>query len=190
MKNIVFFTFVLLFLGSCQDQERERRLKKKEVELTQKEQALLLRENALALREQSIAKEVHVLDSTRQASLDSTQYNPTGVWAARMNCIETDCPGSAIGDSKNEQWEISYQQSGILVQASVNNRIVRLYTGTLTGNTLTLNAQHTDDEALPDANTNITVQLQAATEQRLEGQRIIERPGNCRIIYALELTKK
>jgi hypothetical protein len=111
-----------------------------------------------------------------------------GTWATRMSCIETDCSGSALGDSKNEQWEISYEQDAVLVRASVNNKVVRVYTGQLNGSTLELTAQHMAGETLPDA--IITAQLQATSDRRLEGRREINRSDNCRIVYALDLTKQ
>jgi hypothetical protein len=104
-----------------------------------------------------------------------------------MNCVETDCAGSAIGDSKNEQWEFSNEHGQVLVRASVNNKVVRVYSGQLQGSELQLTAQHQEGETLPDA--IITAQLQLAADQRLEGRREINRPDNCRIVYALTLTR-
>jgi len=43
-----------------------------------------------------------------------------------MRCTETNCSGSAVGDTKNEQWEIGYQNGGIVAQAFSGNKLVRV----------------------------------------------------------------
>jgi hypothetical protein len=180
----------LLLLASCQNQERDQQLRAKEAELTRREQALVLRENALAVREQATQKAQQAADSVRGLPLPDSVLTRqlAGTWATRMNCIETDCAGSAIGDSKNEQWEFSHEQGTVLVQASANNKIVRVYTGTLQGDVLQLVARHQPGETLPDA--SIKVQLQLAADRRLEGRREITQADNCRIVYALTLSKE
>jgi hypothetical protein len=188
MKKLCLLPFFLLLAGGCQNQDQETQLRRRETDLASREQKLLLRENELILREQRLAKATQVLDSTRQQQpADSVQASMLGTWATRMECIETDCQGSAIGDGKNEEWQISYVQNAVLVKASVNNKVVRVYSGAFNGNTLELTAQHPAHDTLPDA--TITVQLQRASSRRLEGRREISRPDNCRIVYALALTK-
>lgn len=188
---------LLLLLAGCRNEEREKQLQAREAALTQREQELLLREQKMVLREEAVAqseqrhaRQLQVHDSLRALTpADSTLARMLpGVWATRMSCIETDCSGSAIGDSKSEQWQISYQGATVLVKATVNDQIVRVYTGALNGSTLELTAQHLPDEPQPAA--QMTVQLQAANDQRLEGRREITRSTPCRIVYALELTKE
>lgn len=190
-KRTLFLLLGLLLLLGCQNQAREQQLRQREAALAQREQQLVLREQALALREQQPAPPpAPVPDSAQTASLaDSTRARRlAGTWDTRMSCIETDCPGSAIGDSKSEQWQISYAAGTVLVRATVKNQLVRVYAGTLTGNVLELTAQHQPNEQLPDA--RITAQLELADDDRhLEGRREIERPTNCRIVYALDLTR-
>jgi hypothetical protein len=65
---------------------------------------------------------------------------------------------------------------------------VRVYTGTLQGDVLQLVARHQPGETLPDA--SIKVQLQLAADRRLEGRREITQADNCRIVYALTLSKE
>ena len=188
MKITALLPLFLLVVG-CQNQERELRLQKKEVELAHREQEVVLREKALTLREQANQKAQQAVDSARGLPLaDSALVRSlAGTWVTRMNCIETDCPGSAIGDSKNEQWTFSTEQGNVLVQATANNKIVRVYTGQLQGSELLLTALHQAGETLPDA--AITAQLQLTTDKRLEGRREINRPDNCQIVYALTLTR-
>jgi hypothetical protein len=188
VKKTALLPLGLLLLAGCQNQEREQRLQKKEAELAHREQELLLREKALTLREQANQKAQQAVDSVRGLPLaDSALVRLAGTWATRMNCIETDCAGSAIGDSKNEQWDFSTEQGRVLVRASVGNKVVRVYTGQLQGSELQLTAQHQEGETLPDA--IITAQLQLTADQRLDGRREINRPDNCRIVYALTLTR-
>jgi hypothetical protein len=188
VKKTALLPLGILLLAGCQNQEREQRLQKKEADLAHCEQELLLREKALTLREQANHKAQQAVDSVRALPApDSALVRLAGTWITRMNCIETDCAGSAIGDSKNEQWAFSNEQGQVLVRASVGNKVVRVYTGQLQGSELQLTAQHQEGETLPDA--IITAQLQLTADQRLEGRREINRPDNCRIVYALTLTR-
>jgi len=194
MKNPALLLLFLLVMASCKDQAHEQQLQKREAELSLREQEMAQRENALTLREQRLlAKEqTPPIDTVQQVLPADTALlrSLPGTWATRMSCIETDCPGSAIGDSKNEQWEFSVEQNTVRATASANKKIIRVYTGTLQGSELKMNAQHIPNETLPDA--SFVVQLQAAGERRLEGRREISKPApdNCRIVYALELTKE
>jgi hypothetical protein len=55
-----------------------------------------------------------------------------------MTCTETTCPGSAIGDTKTETWDISYQNNVLLAKANVGDKLTRVYTGTYDGTNLVL----------------------------------------------------
>ncbi len=188
MTRLLCFLFSLLLL-SCEGPQAEDQLRQREADLTRREQELTQRENALALREKLPAPPAATPDTLRPlAPADSVRARAfAGTWAVRMNCIEADCPGSAIGDSKSEQWDVSYAVGTFTVRARANNQLTRVYTGALAGSTLELTAQHLPGERLPDA--VITVQLQAVDDQHLEGRREINRPAPCRIVYALALTK-
>jgi hypothetical protein len=101
-----------------------------------------------------------------------------------MNCIETDCPGSAIGDTKTEQWDMSYEGSDVIAKAFANNKLVRVYKGHLKGNSLSLAVE----QQVP-SDASMTVALTLANEDILEGHREIRQSSGCRIIYSLEATK-
>lgn len=181
MKLTVYFLLCLLLLG-CTNQKREQELQHREARLNQKEQELLLKEKQLQLREQKL----QLTDST-ELKTDSVTYNPDlpGTWSVNMICTETDCPGSAIGDTKNEQWEISYQNGNVLAKAMVNNKLVRVYSGAVRGNTLELSA----DPGTDQPSTKMIVKLQQTTPKRWEGRREIIRQEGCRIIYSMLLSK-
>lgn len=194
MKKSALLILFLLVMAGCKDQAHEQQLQKREAEIARREQELALRENALTLREQRLLPKEQTLptDTVQQVQPADTALlrSLPGTWATRMSCIETDCPGSAIGDSKNEQWEFVLEQNTVRATASANKKIIRVYVGTLEGSELKMTAQHIPNETLPDA--IFTVLLQAAGERRLEGRREISKPApdNCRIVYALELTKE
>jgi hypothetical protein len=194
MNKLIFLSLSLLFLLGCKDQEHEKQLQQREAELTQREQTLTQRETALARREQALlqketASPPDTLAQTIPADTALLRSLP-GTWATRMSCIETDCPGSALGDSKNEQWKFEVEQNTVRATATANKKVIRVYSGTLEGTELKMTAQHIPNETLPDA--SFTVLLQAAGERRLEGRREISKPtpDNCRIVYALELSKE
>ncbi|QNF33574.1 hypothetical protein HUW51_12895 [Adhaeribacter swui] len=186
MKQILFLSFLLLIvLSGCGMQEREKLVKNKEKELARKEQELITREEALRLKEESLAKKQQKLDSTQ---LDSAFYNPsiTGSWNVRMVCVETNCTGSAIGDTKNEIWDISYQNDRVIAKAMTDNTVVRTYEGTYNNNLLEL---RDNIEVSPNTPaTEIVVRL-TLLNNTLEGQRQIIRSGDCRIVYSMQLDK-
>lgn len=194
-RRLTVLLFCTLFFTGCDLREREIALEKKSSEIAQKEQELVLREQQLALKEEELNRRLQQADSsTMDSSLilfnegDSTQpFNPAfaGNWSARMVCIQTSCAGSAIGDTKNEQWTISHQENAVIVQAYANNQLVRVYTGAMANNRLVMRAQQ-DSVAPP---TVITAALQLKNPKQIEGTREIRRVNECQIVYKLELEK-
>jgi hypothetical protein len=189
MKQFVFFlVFLLLFLQSCDSRQREQALDRREALLNQREQELSLKETSLQLREDELAKKKQEADST--AVRDSSVYNAaiTGNWEVRMTCTETSCPGSAVGDTKTETWEIAYQENNVVAKAFTNNQLARVYSGVFTGNTLEL--VETLDSTNNQPATRMVVRLRLSSDNLMEGQREIERIGQCKIIYETVLNKK
>lgn len=177
------------FFSGCNLRERELNVEKKEEELMQKEQELNLLAKTLQIKEEELAKRESGLDST--ALQDTTSvYNPAlvGLWSVKMTCIETTCTGSAVGDVKNEQWEISYQNNNIIATARDAGKIVRVYSGIFTGNTVELIEDRQSTASQPA--TKMIVRLRVANDNTLEGQREIVRENGCKIIYALQLSKQ
>ena len=105
-----------------------------------------------------------------------------------MNCIATTCSGSAVGDTKSEQWEISYQEKTVVAKAMSDNVLVRVYSGSYSGNLLQLTAQ--SEESDPGQAAKIAVRLSLLHDNEMEGEREIMRVDDCRIVYALSLKKK
>ena len=186
------FLLVLLlttFLPSCDLREREEALNQKEASLNEREQELLLKEKTLQLKEEDLVKREQKIDSTR-AQDSIAVYNAAlpGTWDVKMVGSETNCPGSAVGDTKNETREITYQENNVIARAMVNNELVRTYSGFFTGNTLELVDTRENVPGQPP--TQIVVRLRLAKENVLEGTREIERIGECKIVYQTVMNKK
>ena len=114
-------------------------------------------------------------DST--AINDSLQAEPiTGKWVVKMRCTETNCSGSAIGDSKTETWEIVYDK-GIIVNSFTGNELSRIYNGSFSQNRL--EAVH----GQPGAESVMRIMLEMK-DNKMEGTREVERT-DCKIRYTL-----
>lgn len=188
MKPLIYLLVLMLTLNACSLREREKELEKKTQAINEKEQELLLKEKTLQLKEDELAAKEQILDSSLHGRFaDSTQLNPAylGTWHVRMDCIETTCQGSAVGDSKIEQWEIDSSDNGVIARALVSNKLVRVYAGRQYGNYLQLNAE----EGGPyERKVRMIVRLQVNGED-VEGRREILRTGECRIVYSLALKR-
>lgn len=188
MKRMILICLaILLIVTGCDIEQREKEVERRTQELRQKEEELQARETALSMKEEELARVAKAFDSTRQDS--SFIYDPRliGVWSVRMTCTETTCPGSAVGDTKTEQWEISYQGDSIQAKAMTGGQLLRVYSGIYTGNTLELVEERPAGPGAPA--TKMIVRLRMTGERTMEGQRDIIRDGDCKIIYALSLAK-
>ena len=186
---ILCFTLVLLCSG-CESKAREEALQKKETELAQKEQQLTLKEKSLQIREEELMQLKQQLDSVKTKKDTTLVYNQQliGQWNVKMTCSETTCPGSAVGDTKTETWNISYENNLIVARAMVNDKLVRVYTGSYDSTNLILSEEVTNAPTEPA--TRLTIRLSLTGENTMEGQREIVRENDCRIIYSLQLSKQ
>lgn len=190
MKWLTLSLFVILFLGlGCNLSQKEEELQKKEAALNQKDQELLLKEKTLQIKEQELLEQEKKRDSTRYADTILDHLAFTGTWSVKMTCTETTCTGSAVGDTKVEQWAFSKEMNTIIVQATAANKLVRTYTGKFTGNnTILLTDARQNTDTL--SSTRMEVRLQLTNETTMEGQREINRDNTCKVIYALQLEKQ
>mgnify|MGYP003577245389 CR=1 FL=1 len=190
MKYLIYLlAFSFVFLQGCDLRKREEAITQRETRLNEKEQELLLKEKTLQIREEELVKREQLIDSTRL--IDSTALQNAafpGTWDVKMTCTETSCPGSAVGDTKSETWQLEYQENTVVARAMVNNELVRVYSGQFTGNTLELVDNRENIPNQPA--TNIVVRLRLTNANHLDGTREIERVGECKILYNLVLTKK
>jgi hypothetical protein len=185
---LLFLSLLLCFTSGCDLRKREDALQQKEAMLSQTEQRLLLKEKTLQLKEEELVQREQRLDSTLKT--DSTQAVDSsliGTWSVKMTCTETTCTGSAVGDTKNEQWTITYQANNLVAKAMANEQLIRVYTGPSAGKTAELTA---NNPGVPTpAAANITVRLQLVDERHISGKREIVRDNDCRIVYDLQLEK-
>jgi hypothetical protein len=186
---------LLLFLPllGCGFQEREAAVQKREAELARKEQTLLVKEKNLQLKEEELfsreqrLKTAQQTDSVTQSPAEG--FNPVlmGKWNASMTCTETTCIGSAVGDTRTETWDLSYDNERVIAKAMTDGNLIRIYTGTYRNNLLELTENVELSNGAPA--TQMVVRLTLLDQLTMEGQREIIRSGNCRIIYALQLNK-
>ncbi|HEU4904345.1 MAG TPA: hypothetical protein VFT06_16175 [Flavisolibacter sp.] len=188
MKSITLFLLVLFsFSSGCDLRQREDELQKREAALNQKEQELLLREKTLQQKETDLAKREQFFDSTSKDTARLVNTALTGEWDVQMSCTETTCAGSAVGDTKNERWDISYTANTLVAKAKTNDQLARVYTGFYTGSNVELTNNGLPSDTL--AKTKMTVRLQTIDDTHMEGQREIVRNNDCRIVYAVKMQK-
>jgi hypothetical protein len=184
MKPLYLFCLLIsLLFASC---NKNKKLKDLTAQLNQKEQQLLLLQQELHSKEDSLAQLKKLLDST-QIHLDSVgTFNPelVGDWQVKMVCTETTCDGSAIGDTKTEQWNISFENNKVIAKASTNDKLNRIYSGLYKNKSLQLIAHPST------SNTVMKVTLQQTKKNTLEGTREILMGDQCKIIYSMHLVKQ
>ena len=176
-------------LNSCSFDHKAKELQQWENNLNQREQELILREKMLELKESELARKDAYLDSTlRKDSAVKYDTSLIGNWNVKMVCIEATCTGSAVGDTKTEHWVISRQGSSFIAKVISGEKLVRIYSGIYTGNTLELIAQ---TEQGPDQRpAKMVARLHIVNAKRMEGQREISRENDCKIIYTMEMNKQ
>lgn len=185
MKPISMLLFIsVVLLQSCGVNDREQKLKQKQEEMMLKEQQLMVWEQQLKIRERQLETEKVSLDSVKKQIDSAGVYNPaiSGKWSVKMSCTETSCDGSAIGDTKTEQWYISYNQNRVTVRAYSGPVLIRVYVGAYKNNSLKI----VDEKPNPDALIGAT--LNFINEGRMDGIREI-RQKDCKIVYVLNARK-
>ena len=171
--------------------QREIELDKKMTEINEREQQLALKEQSLDIREHQLEVREKLLDSTtRKTSIDSLlalHPNIPGTWNVKMECTETTCPGSAVGDIKNEQWIINFHGNGVIANAKSNDQLVRVYSGVYINNSIRLTVQQdSTDQQL----SRMVVYLTQIKDDAMTGEREIIQASGCHIVYSLKLKKQ
>ncbi len=188
MKWIYLLSGIMV-LSSCNLRQREMELNKKSEELNRREQQLAIKEQMLAAAEQKLNEQQKILDSTTNIINDSLQKQHQkieGLWRVDMQCTETNCAGSAVGDVKTEHWTIRIEGNEVMVHARSNRHPAKSYSGGFMGNMLRLTAEQDSAEI----NAKIVVRLEQLKENELEGEREVIQATGCRILYSLRLKKE
>lgn len=188
MKWIFLITGIIVFSG-CSLRQREIELEKKSNDLRQREQELSMKEQSLQFKKEELDNREKLLDSTTRVVNDSLfleHQKLPGTWMVEMQCTETSCPGSAVGDTKNEIWDFKFQNDIVIVSSIANKQVTWIYTGTFIGNMLRLSVSQ---DTLENS-AKIIVRLQQFKEKEMTGEREIIQPNGCRILYSLRLKKQ
>jgi len=182
--NLILLIMIVFCLQSCGLNEREKNLQKLQKEIAQKEQGLLAWEQRLKLKEEALDHARQSLDSAKMQVDSASVYEPAivGKWTVKMSCIETTCDGSALGDTKTEQWEISYNQNSIVVKAYSGPVLIRVYVGKYKDNQLKILDERANVEASFKASLNFI------NGKRMDGTREVLQK-DCKIVYALTAEK-
>lgn len=189
LSSVILFLF-FFFICGCGLKEREEAIQQKEASLAQKEQQLLLWEKSLQLKEDSI----NLLMARRDSSSFADSIAPLpatlqGEWAAKMICTQTSCPGSAIGDIQTDIWQISAQDSAVVIKSVSKANVSRVYTGNyFKGNTIKVSIP-VENPTQAGATTRL-VEITEIRGNKMKGARTVTQPGGCQVIYSLELDKK
>ena len=173
------FIIALLFC-SCGLSEREKAIKERETVLNEKQQTLLLLEQQLTQKEKLLQEREYKLDSTKREMDSVVIHGPSivGKWQVKMQCVETSCSGSAIGDVKTEQWEFTSSGNDIVMKAYVGKNLTRIYNGNYTQRGLQLTDNNTPGAA------KIEVTLRILNEKKLDGIREIVLT-DCKTTYSI-----
>jgi len=174
----------------CGQAEREQKLAAREKQVMEQQQELILKANELALKEAKLQQLSKTLDSAHynEDSLSSEFPQLEGKWDVNMICSLATCKGSAVGDTKTEQWTFSLVGGSVMAQAYTKNILSRVYLGKYQNGLLALTAQSAD--SIMDKGAQITVSLKEMSDSlSMEGKRSIVRP-DCQIVYNLTLKKQ
>lgn len=185
----IFLLMGIIVFSSCSLRQREVELEKRTNDLRHREQELSLKEQSLQFKEEQLNDREKLLDSTTRIVNDSLfleHQKLPGTWLVEMQCTETSCPGSAVGDTKNESWDFKFQNNMVIANAIANKQATWIYTGTFIGNMLRLSVQQDSLES----SAKIVVRLQQTKEKEMTGEREIIQPSGCRILYSLRLKKQ
>lgn len=193
MNQYVWILLIVLpTLSRCTSKEQQERLNQKIKEVNLKEQQLQAKEQEWQAKDIELNRLRKVVDSLttlhQQDSLDVLPAQWQGSWVVKMECTQTSCPGSAVGDTKTEVWDITAQDKTVTAKATKDKQPIRQYAGYFMNNTLFLLFDNTQTD--PTAAVRMQVSLQQTGAKKLQGQRDLTQADGCRITYSLSLDKQ
>lgn len=178
---------LLVFFAACGPSAEQKDMQLRNVQLKQRQDSLTEKEKLLTMKEQELIVREMRLDSLLKKMDTTGVYDPrlTGNWKVKMTCIETSCTGSAVGDTRTEQWELKYQDYNVMAYAVKDGKVTRTYSGIFQNELLKLRVQK-ENETEADMN----VDLSFANENKMEGKREIVQQDGCKIVYTMEAEKE
>ncbi len=190
MNKFIYVSTCLLIaagLSSCSFEERKKELDAREISLKEREQNLLVKEKMLLQLEDSIKLSIAQQDSLTLSSQNIGLPLPDslqGVWSINMLCTQTNCSGSAVGDTRKESWTFTGGDStGVYVKAMQGENLVRVYSGIFDGSGFILSTPQVSGEANA---TTMNVKLNINTRDKLSGTRVIKQADGCTITYKID----
>jgi hypothetical protein len=188
---LLLFSLLVLVFGSCNFNEGKTELQQKTEQLSEKEKQLLRWEKNLKLKEDSI----NLLLAKRDSSLTTAgiavlPLSIVGEWTVKMVCTQTTCSSSAIGDMQTDVWNISSQDSLIVIRSVASRtRAGRIYTGNYYLNNTIRVSDKTDSATVAGATIRM-IEINDISSSKMKGNRTVIQPDGCRVIYAIELEPK
>lgn len=183
INSLFFFLFLSIIFCSCDSGSNQTILKDS---LILKDKQIDSLEKQLRIKEDSLKLLASLQDTSSKTNDTIGVYKPEliGRWNVTMQCIETSCEGPAVGDVKNEQWEVSYEGTILVAKVISANKVTRTYKGMFINKHIELkNIEST-------SNTQMTVTLQEGGQAgSFEGIREILRGVDCRIRHSVKLQK-
>jgi len=187
MKGMICLLLLMTLLSGCNLSQREDALKTREAELNQKEQELIAKEKTLQFKEKELAEKQMWYDTLARDSSFIANPSIAGLWSVKMTCVETTCAESAVGDSRTEEWIISYEANHVIGRVMADGKLVRVYTGRFNGKSIELSLE--TQGSSPEAATRMLVRLTIENPGLMEGQREIVR-HNCKVVYTVRMEKQ
>jgi uncharacterized protein (DUF3084 family) len=196
MKWLIYLA-CLSFFCACNYNDRKLQLDERENEIREKEKKLVNFQRDLYLKEDELNKRERKLDSVEnlrkeEDSISSAQIDTlatqslSGAWSVEMECTQSTCANSAVGDTQRETWNLAINKNRVLVEAVSSNNVARFYKGSLEQNTINL------DEAIPktgSSGTTILIRLTISDPNYMQGDRELIRE-DCRVTYSLKMQKQ
>ena len=180
MKSFLIFLFAFtLLLTSCNDQEKDNDLKKREA-------TLQIKEHEFAAKVQDYESLKMMRDSLDHIPVDTMNaiklpQNILGKWNGKMICTDSNCSEHVIGDLRNDLWEFSEDHLKITNKSGGE----KIYTGKYNGTELKLTSENS---SVPAGQSVITLQLSDQTTGRIKGSREFT-GNNCTSKFSVDLEK-
>lgn len=183
MKLLQFLSVLLFsfFLISCNEDYKLKKeeLRKKEISLNKREKAFAEKEaeyqSLIKMRDSLIAEK----DTT---TTDKLSENITGKWNVKMICTASSCAGYAIGDQKNEMWEISGTSNNINAKVFDKGTYLRNYSGRISNDEIILDHETKDGIIMKITITGIN-------SGKIKGSRDITGKNDCKAMYDLDFER-
>lgn len=186
---VIILCFAFL-LNNCGLNERKEAIEQNEAALQQKEQRLLLLEKNLKLKEDSL--NLILARRGNSSYTDSISLLPPalwGAWSVKMVCIQTTCSSSAIGDVRTDSWQITGQDSAVIIKTVTHDNVTRIYTGNYYQDNTIRVSDRTHETAVSNVPVRI-VEIVDIRNNKMKGTRVLIQQDGCHVTYSLEMDKK